>query len=664
MWGRRPPPELGPVPAPPGDVSLLPTRPRTKDVTGGFTVDTAAREDVRSFFNAIYPLSDDVPMDSTSDVANCIPGTNAPAFYVAVLRRINWLRALAGIPASIAFDGSYCVQDQQAAVMMSANTNLNHSPPPSWNCYTADGAAAADKSNLYLGNSGPGSITGYIQDFGGNNAATGHRRWILYPQTQIMGTGDVPAQNGLFAANATWVVDGNYYGPRPPTRQPYVSWPPSGFVPYPLVFPRWSFSFPRADFTGATVTMQSNGVPLSVRQEALENNIGENTLVWVPSGLDANNSGTVWPFSGADTIYAVSVNNVVIGGVASNFNYTVTVFDPAVPGPDYQPPVISGPTQPGVGQNNPYTFTAIADASGYQWRQTHRLPFNWTDGAENGLGNFTAGVSAGYPVIQSDLVASGSYAFHLAQPEPVDQFLTLDHLVFPAANSVLSFKSRLGYASASQLAQVQASVDDGLTWRMLYSQAGDESAGETSFTTRTISLADFAGRSVRLRFNYHLVLSSSYTYFNQTTYGVGWYLDDVAVANAAEGVAPQIAGTATAGFGFNPAQATSYNLEVRAVLFSEFPVEWGPAMPVTATTATVPAVVVLQNPSVVGGQVNLDFVLQSGAASSFRLLYANQVSGPWNVDSSAVLTTTVPGAAFRFTTALGGTARFYRVTTP
>ncbi len=169
---------------------------------------------------------------------------------------------------------------------------------------------------------------------------------------------------------------------------------------------------------------------------------------------------------------------------------------------------------------------------------------------------------------------------------------------------------------------------------------------------------------MRLRFNYHLVLSGTYTYFNQTSTGVGWYLDDVTVANAAEGVAPQITGTATNSFAFNPAQAISYNLEVRAVLFSEFPVEWGPATTVAATTATVSAVIGLKNPSVAGGQVNLDFVLQSGAAATFRLLYANQLSGPWSVDSSAVLTTTIPGAAFRFTTALGGAARFYRVSTP
>jgi len=70
------------------------------------------------------------------------------------------------------------------------------------------------------------------------------------------------------AANAVWVVDdANYWGPRPATRNAFVSWPPPGYVPYPVVYPRWSFSYPSADFSAATVTMTSNGVPVPVAQE-------------------------------------------------------------------------------------------------------------------------------------------------------------------------------------------------------------------------------------------------------------------------------------------------------------------------------------------------------------------------------------------------------------
>ena len=277
-------PDLGTPPPAPADVSGLPKGPRTKDVTGGFTVNPDAREEVRSFFNAVYRASDGVPMGSTADAATCTAGTNAPAYYTAVLRRLNWFRALAGVPASIWFDGAECVKAQQAALMMSRNTNLNHSPPASWICYTAGGTNAAGNSNLALGVAGPDAITGYLSDYGANNAAAGHRRWVLYPQTRVMATGDVPRQGSYLPANATWVMDGNYGGLRPPTRRPYVCWPPAGFAPYAVVFPRWSFAHPSANFSTATVTMHSNSVPIAVRLETVANGYGENTLVWVPAG--------------------------------------------------------------------------------------------------------------------------------------------------------------------------------------------------------------------------------------------------------------------------------------------------------------------------------------------------------------------------------------------
>jgi hypothetical protein len=135
---------------------------------------------------------------------------------------------MAGVPASVTFNASNNAKDQQAAVMLSANTNVSHFPPPSWKCYTADAAEAAQNSNVAVGYAGADAITGYIWDFGFENAAVGHRRWLLYPQTQVMGTGDVPAQNGRQPANANWVYDGNFNGPRPATRTPFVAWPPAG----------------------------------------------------------------------------------------------------------------------------------------------------------------------------------------------------------------------------------------------------------------------------------------------------------------------------------------------------------------------------------------------------------------------------------------------------
>ena len=116
-------------------------------------------------------------------------------------------------------------------------------------------------------------ITGYIWDFGANNYEVGHRRWILYPQTQIMAAGDVPAESSFEAANATWVFDANFGGPRPATTKPYVAWPPEGFVPYSLAFPQWSFALSNADFSAATVTMTSNGVQRGRDQSAVSDRL-------------------------------------------------------------------------------------------------------------------------------------------------------------------------------------------------------------------------------------------------------------------------------------------------------------------------------------------------------------------------------------------------------
>jgi len=73
-------------------------------VTGGLVVNTDSREEVRSFYNAIFPTSENIPQDSTADAGSCTPGHNSDAFQNAELLRINWYRAMAGMPANISLD--------------------------------------------------------------------------------------------------------------------------------------------------------------------------------------------------------------------------------------------------------------------------------------------------------------------------------------------------------------------------------------------------------------------------------------------------------------------------------------------------------------------------------------------------------------------------------
>lgn len=652
---------LGEAPRAPKDVSGLPGGgPHPRTVTGGFSVDTSSREQVRGFYNAVYTSSAGTPMNSTAVTASCFPGTNSPAFVDATLRRINWFRAMAGIPAAVTFDAGESAEDQAAAIMMSEHGALQHTGDwTGWDCFSSDGTNASAHSNLALGNDGPDAITAYILDNGANNYAVGHRRWVLYPQTQVMGTGDVPPENTNLAANASWVIDANYGGPRPATRTPYAAWPPAGYVPYQVVYPQWSFALSNANLSAATVSLTSNGVSVAVARQSYVTGFGENTLVWYPTSLNPA-SAAAFPFDGTDTVYAVTVSNVTTSAGAKSFSYDVILFDPAIPGADYSPLVISGPSQPAVNASNLYSCTTAANphVTGYQWQTAQLTNGSLTDNALKGLTNFTFSPAPLYPVITNPPAGSGK-CFHLTHTNPVPQLLQFKKVLFPSNSAVLSFKSLLGYATPDQVARVQVSTDGGTTWRDIYAQAGTGGAGESSFTPHTLSLASYAGQDTLLRFDYDF---STGNYYPQTSPDVGWCLEQIVVTNVQQLVNQTTNATSSTNFVFRPAQAGNYLLQARGVIFDGFPLDLGTARQLTAVVG--PTIITLNSLAVAGGQVKINFALASGLASGFHLLQANQVGGPWTTNAGALLTTNVPGSAFQFTTTNGPAMRFYRVQSP
>jgi hypothetical protein len=180
--------------------------------------------------------------------------------------------------------------------------------------------------------------------------------------------------------------------------------------------------------------------------------------------------------------------------------------------------------------------------------------------------------------------------------------------------------------------------------------------------TRSFPLSTYAGLNVRLRFNYTYSSGLFYIYV-QPGFPIGWYLDDITITNAEVWTVIATNTTTTTNFTFNPPQPTNYNLNVRAILYDEFPLEWGPTKTVNATT-NVPAVIVMSRPVVTNGQVQVPFTLTAGSSATFKLLQADQVNGPWTTNASATLTTNFPGSSYRFNTTVGPAMRFYRVKVP
>src|SRR5207249_5867061 len=61
-----------------------------------------------------------------------------------------------------------------------------------------------------------------------------------------------------------------------------------------------------------------------------------------------------------------------------------------------------------------------------------------------------------------------------------------------------------------------------------------------------------------------------------------WFFDEMLVTNANQLLVGTTNSTATTNFLFNPPGAGDYILQARALIFTEFPLAWGPAKEVSA----------------------------------------------------------------------------------
>jgi len=358
--------ELGPPPlASEADFVPVPSLPGRKAVS----VNPMDRAAVARFYQTTYRASDGVAAGWNGNRSNCDAGTTSQAYADATILRVNYFRAMVGLPGDVVLSNAWSLKAQEAALMMSAQGQLSHSPGTSWACYTAAGAEAAGKSNLALGADAAYAIDLYMDDPGsGGNAAVGHRRWILYPPTKIMGTGNIPGSGG-WGANDLWVIGGA--GSRP-AQPEWVAWPPKGYVPYPILprsSGRWSLSYRSATFTNARVFMQHAGTNVPVTLENQSQGYGDNTIVWVPQGVPTGAPA-------GDLTYTVTVSNVVVSSQARLFTYEVTLIDPDVPTLTQQlqanntvrlswPSTSTGYTlQRNASLSNPAGWTAVSPAPG------------------------------------------------------------------------------------------------------------------------------------------------------------------------------------------------------------------------------------------------------------------------------------------------------------
>lgn len=626
----------------------------TPAAVDGFSVNTANRRDVLSFYHCVYQASENYAanMAWAGNVATGSAGTTSAAFKDDVRRRINFYRAMVGQPADIVFNATKSAKCQKAALMMAANNNLSHTPPVTWTWYTTDGAEAASNSNIGLGTYGPESVNAYVREDGSNNIVVGHRRWLFYSQAQEMGSGDIPAKLTHNSANTIWVI-GNPKTAPPPR---FVAWPNEGYIPDSLISARWSLSYPGANFGSATVTMSQNGtnVPLSVVSRT-DNGYGDNTLVWQPIGLPASVTN--------DLPYVVSVTGISGSRIPTSKTYTVTLFNPNILGDSVT--ITGTATPPTTGQN--YTFNSIDQADSYQLEVTSTSAAAWVEGAEDSpTPQIVESISAGYNLRQTGLKRTGSKAFQLTYPSGVfaDQSFIISRNIIPSATSQLQYYDRARWSTTTTTLETQISTNGGATWSSIASRKGVNLTGSSTYwdalwLSRNLSLAAYAGQAINLRF---IMKSNGGAAYQGIDSNYGFCIDDVAVTNATQLTTPTtttLPGNATS-FTLNATTAgagliagTSYNLRIRPNVGCRW-FGYGTMKIVTAAAVVItpPAITTQPVPLTTkyGGTAFLS-VATSGTSPTFQ----------WYAGTSGVTTSPVAGAvSASFTTpALIATTRYW-----
>ncbi len=243
----------------------------------------------------------------TGSVAGCNAGDITGNGRANALKLINLYRFLVDLPP-VTTDPALDAKAQECALMMTANGTLNHYPPASWNCYTADGAQAAGSSNL-AGTAGVAAVDLYMVD-PGNATTLGHRRWILSNSFGPTGLGSTNSYSCMWAfgsGNAT---------------KAWTAYPGPGVFPRQAVNPTWS----SIDSTGWS--LQSNSISLNNAQVTITMNGATPRPVTVTTLLaNYGSTSAISMIPQGWTTQAGNTYHVEVTNISTPISYTVQVVD-------------------------------------------------------------------------------------------------------------------------------------------------------------------------------------------------------------------------------------------------------------------------------------------------------------------------------------------------
>lgn len=302
-----------------------------------------SKEQVSNDYKENYLGSEIKELGWNGNTLLCMKGEINSEAYKKVMQRINYFRRMAGVPDVIELNDSLNEVAQAAALIMYANNYLTHEPTKNLKCYSDigyDGASTSNLSSLIKGEYSQ-IIADEMEDGGANNKDCGHRAWILKASTKMMGFGATIGSYALCVINRT-----TNHKPIPD----FYSWPPNGYVPYQVVYNKWSFYIPEGeiDFSKTKIEMTVDGKPIRCSILSRNGNFGDPSITWNVSRLKEEfnymflskkeNKFIAYSMDEKkkyfikqqllDKKISVKITDVKINNELKNFEYDVDIFDP------------------------------------------------------------------------------------------------------------------------------------------------------------------------------------------------------------------------------------------------------------------------------------------------------------------------------------------------
>lgn len=275
--------------------------------------------------------------DLKPDIKSCKSGVISEETRQAVIAEVNKIRKLHGVP-SLTYNKELEPLMAETALAMAGQGTTSHYVDSTWNCYSEMAVTGAKQSSLYsqvstnlATQSDPiAGLDGLMRENYSHDL--GHRRWLLSPfvkQTSFgMADGEKKVGTGYTFGASLFMYDPKTYGSSSTDA-------PLGIYPYPvgdypsrlyqkgdrmslfILADKTSYTKNRnVDYKNATVSITDESGKKYEVAEQLFDNSGQG----VP-----NNLSFLFPDFQYNTSYKVNVSNVMVNGVAQNYEYSFSV---------------------------------------------------------------------------------------------------------------------------------------------------------------------------------------------------------------------------------------------------------------------------------------------------------------------------------------------------